>query len=481
MDYPGSDFDDVWRKLTFPDDHVNPVPKSRYHIVVIGAGSAGLISAIGAAGLGARVALVEREAMGGDCLNIGCIPSKSLLEYTRRHESPVNFDDAYRWLRQVRSQISAHDSVERYTDSGVDVFLGSARLEDDEAVIVGESRLEARRIVIATGARAALPPIPGLSDAKPLTNETLFDLKMPPSTLAILGAGAIGCEMAQAFSRLGVDVQLFELADRVLPLEEEEASKAIESALERAGVTLHLGAAVTRASRDEDGVTLHTDRLQITADEALVAAGRRANVEDLGLEAAGVSLDKGLIKVDPQMRTTNKRIFAAGDVCSRAQFTHNADAQARIVVQNALFAPTASTKNLVIPHCTYTKPEVAHVGRGRRDLAADKTDYDVFRVNLGELDRSRTSGDADGYVEVLTRKGRDDILGATIVAQDAGEQVAGLCLAMAHGIGLAGLGKAVLPYPTRAEYLRRLADAYNRTRLTASTKGLMSRWFRWSA
>ncbi|MGI9257595.1 MAG: FAD-dependent oxidoreductase [Gammaproteobacteria bacterium] len=481
MEYPGSEFDDVWRQLTFPDDHVNPETRSRYHIVVIGAGSAGLISAIGAAGLGARVALVEREAMGGDCLNIGCVPSKSLLEYTRRRESPVSFDDAYRWLRQVRSEISAHDSVERYTNNGVDVFLGNARLEDAGTVAVGESRLEARRIVIATGARAALPPIPGLSDVEPLTNESLFDLRTPPSTLAILGAGAIGCEMAQAFSRLGVDVQLFEMADRVLPLEEEEASKAIESALKQASVTLHLNAAVTKASRNADGVTLHTDGLQIAADEVLVAAGRRANVEDLGLEAAGVAVENGLIKVDPRMRTTNKRIFAAGDVCSRAQFTHNADAQARIVVQNALFAPTASTSKLVIPHCTYTKPEVAHVGRGRRDLAADKTDYDVYRVNIGELDRSRTSGDAEGYVEVLTKKGRDDILGATIVAQDAGEQIAGLCLAMAHGIGLAGLGKAILPYPTRAEYLRRLADAYNRTRLTDRTKHLMSRWFRWSA
>ncbi len=481
LQYPGSEFDDVWRKLTFPDDHVNPVPQSRYHLVVIGAGSAGLISAIGAAGLGARVALVERDAMGGDCLNIGCVPSKALLEYTRRHETPVSFDDAYRWLRRVRSEISAHDSVERYRTAGVDVFLGNARLEDDGTVVVGDSRLNARRIVIATGARASLPPIPGLSDTEPLTNETLFDLKSPPSALAILGAGAIGCEMAQAFARLGVDVQLFEMAERVLPLEEEEASTAVESALKRAGVTLHLNAAVTSAARNEAGVTLRTDDLQITTDQVLVAAGRRANTEGLGLEAAGVAIEDGLVKVDAKMRTTNNKIFAAGDICSKAQFTHNADAQARIVVQNALFAATASADKLIIPHCTYTKPEVAHVGRSRRDLAADNTDFDVYRVNLGELDRSRTAGDTDGYVEVLTRKGRDGILGATIVAHDAGDQIAALCLAMAHGIGLAGFGKAVLPYPTRAEYLRRLADAYNRTRLTDRTKALMSHWFRWSA
>ena len=479
--YPGSEFDDVWKRLTFPDDHVNPKPESRYHVVVIGAGSAGLISAIGAAGLGARVALVERDAMGGDCLNIGCVPSKALLEYTRQHPSPVSFDDAFRWLRRVRSEISAHDSVERYTKNGVDVFLGNARLEDDRTVVVGNSHLSARRIVIATGARASLPPIPGLDDVIPLTNETLFNLKAPPSSLAILGAGAIGCEMAQAFSRLGVDVHLFEMADRVLPLEEEEASAAIESALTQAGTTVYLNSAVTRASRNADNVTLQTSELEVAADEVLVATGRRANIEDLGLEAAGVVVEDGLIKVDSKMRTSNRRIFAAGDVCSRTQFTHNADAQARIVVQNALFAPTASTKKLVVPHCTYTKPEVAHVGRSRRDLAAESTEFDVYRIDLGELDRSRTSGDADGYVEVLTRSGHDEILGATIVAQDAGEQIAGLCLAIAHGIGLSGLGKALLPYPTRAEYLRRLADAYNRTRLTDLTKRLMSGWFRWSA
>ncbi len=478
--YPGANYDAIWRERTFPAGYKNPEPEGRYHLVVLGAGTAGLITAIGAAGLGARVALVEQAAMGGDCLNIGCVPSKALLEYTRRHSRPVSFDDAYEWLRKVRAEISEHDSVERYSENGVDVFLGSARLLNDTTVQVNEQRLSARRIVLATGARAAIPPIPGLAECEPLTNETLFDLQAPPASLAILGAGAIGCEIAQAFARLGVEVQVFEMADRVLPLEEEEASAAVDHALRLAGVTLHLNAPVSSISRHDSRLTVHSAELQISADRILVAAGRRANIDELDLDAAGVEIEAGLVKVDHRLRTTNPRIFAAGDVCSRTQFTHNADSQARIVVQNALFAPTASTTSLIIPHCTYTAPEVAHVGRTRAELTQQPLAYDVYRVAFGELDRGRAAGDADGFVEVLTRKGRDKILGATIVSHDAGEQIAALCLAMGHGIGLGGLGKAVLPYPTRAEYLRRLADSYNRTRLSPKAKRIMSRWFRWT-
>ncbi len=479
--YPGAQHDTVWRELTFPAGYANPEPKSRYHVVVIGAGSAGLVTAIGAAGLGARVALVERAAMGGDCLNIGCIPSKALLEYTRRHDGPVTFDDAFEWLRRVRAEISEHDSVARYTESGVDVYLGSAELLNDTTVQVGDQRLAARRIVLATGARAAVPPISGLAECDPLTNETLFDLKAVPASLAILGAGAIGCEIAQAFARLGVEIHVFEMADRVLPLEEEEASAAVADALRRAGVTLHLSAPLSSISNNDGRVTVHGASVEITADRILVAAGRQANVEDLNLDAAGVEIEAGLVKVDRRLRTTNRRIFAAGDVCSRTQFTHNADAQARIVVQNALFAPTASTDSLIIPHCTYTDPEVAHVGRTKTELAEESVGFDVYRVAFGDLDRSRTAGDSEGFVEVLTRAGRDVILGATIVGHDAGEQIAALCLAMSHDIGLGGLGKAILPYPTRAEYLRRLADRYNRTRLMPTAKCFMARWFRWSA
>jgi len=299
--------------------------------------------------------------------------------------------------------------------------------------------------------------------------------------VAILGAGAIGCEMAEAFSRLGVDVQLFEMANRVLPLEEKEASSIIAESLKRHGVTLHLSTSISSVSRNESGITMHCADQDVRADRILVAAGRRANVEGLNLDAAGVATESGLIKVDNRQRTSNRRIYAAGDICSGAQFTHNADAQARMVVQNALFAPTASSEKLIIPHCTYTNPEVAQVGHGKEKLRTDAVAFDSYRVAFGDLDRGRAEGDDEGFVEVLTAKGGDKILGATIVAHDAGEQIAPICLAMSHDIGLGGLGKAVLPYPTRAEYLRRLADSYNRTRLTPTAKRIMSRWFRWSA
>ena len=477
LDYPGAQHDRRWRELVFPVDYINPEPHPRYHRVVIGAGPAGLVTSIAAAGLGARVALIERQAMGGDCLNVGCVPSKALLEFTRR--GSASFADAFEWLRGVRETIAQHDSVARYTEQGVDVFLGSATFVDPLVVQVGEHRITSRRVVIATGARPGLPPIPGLAESDPLTNETIFDLVEPPDRLAILGAGPVGCELSQALTRLGIDVWLFEMAERVLPAEHTEASAAVGEALQRDGVRVRTSCRVSEVTQSDNGVTLHTEDTQTTVDRVLVAAGRRANVEDLDLHIAGVQVEDGLITVDEKLRTTNPNIYAAGDVCSALQFTHNADAHARIVVQNALFAPTATTEKLIVPHCTYTDPEVAQVGRSRTELEQSTIPFDAYRVNFGDLDRGKAEGDRQGFVEVLTGKGRDDILGASIVAHDAGEQIAVLCVAMANGLGLAALGKAVLPYPTRGEYLRRLADTYNRTRLTPLAKRLMNTWFRW--
>ena len=479
-DYPGARYDRDWRELVFPRDYRNPTPRSRYHLVVIGAGPAGLVTAIAAAGLGARVALVERQAMGGDCLNVGCVPSKSLLEFTRRNPG-CGADEAFTWLRQVRANIARHDSVERYLEHGVDVFLGTAHFLDGESVAVGEHRLRARRFAVATGARAAMPPIPGLASCEPLTNETIFDLMELPGRLAILGAGPIGCEMAQAMARLGVDVHLFELADRVLPGESASAGHVLGPALESDGVTLHLGALVSDITVNDDGPVLHTDGVSVAAGRVLVAAGRRANVEGLKLHKAGVEIRDRLIVVDKKLRTTNRRIYAAGDVCSRHQFSHNADAHARIVVQNALFAPTATTSSLVVPRCTYTQPEVAQVGPTHEELDLAGTPSDTYRLEFADLDRGKAAGDRHGFVEVAAVKGRDRILGGTIVGEDAGEQIAGLCLAMNNGLGLGKLGKTMLPYPTRGEYMRRLADTYNRTRLTPLARALMNIWLRYGA
>ena len=478
--YPGDDHDRRWRELVFPENYRNPEPRRKYHLVVIGAGPAGLVASIAAAGLGAHVALVERQAMGGDCLNVGCVPSKSLLEFTQRNPN-AGFAEAFAWLRRVRSELAAHDSVERYLQSGVDVFLGPARFAGRNSVEVGGQRLAARRILIATGARAGLPPIPGLQNCDPLTSESFFGLVERPGTLAILGAGPVGCELAQGMARLGIEVHLFEMAGRVLPGSIAAASEAVASALQSDGVRLHLDSKVTRISVAGNRSTIHARDASTTADRVLVAAGRRANVEGLNLAAAGVELRDGRIDVDHRLRTANRRIYAAGDACSGLPFTHNADAQARIVVRNALFTPTASTRTLVVPQCTYTDPEVAQVGKTEAQLTEEGVAFDSYRLEFGELDRARAAGEKDGFVELLTAEGSDTILGATIVGHDAGEQIAPLCLALTNGLGLGAVGKAVLPYPTRAEYLRRLADQYARTRLTPRAAGLLKSWFRYAA
>ncbi len=331
--------------------------------------------------------------------------------------------------------------------------------------------------MIAAGARAALPPVQGLAEAQPLTNETVFDLSAQPRRLAILGAGPVGCELGQAFARLGTQVHLVEVEPRILPAEDAEAATLVASALQREGVRLHLGRRVTRiASSGAARVLLIDNGERLEADEILVAAGRRRNVEDMGLEQAGVRLTTtGAIEVNDRLATSHRDIFAAGDVCSRLQLTHSADAQARIVIQNALFMGRARTSGLIVPWCTYTTPEVARVGMNRREAEADSRGVDVWRVDWSQLDRARTDAATDGFVEVLTRKGSDRIVGATIVGKDAGEQIAPLLVLMNGGLGLKSLGRAILPYPTRSEYLRRLADAYNRQRLTPT----VARLFRW--
>jgi pyruvate/2-oxoglutarate dehydrogenase complex dihydrolipoamide dehydrogenase (E3) component len=477
--YPGDQHDAAWRRLVAPPDYTNPVPRARYHLVVIGAGPAGLVTAIAAAGLGAKVALVERQAMGGDCLNVGCVPSKALLEFTSRERG--DFAAAFAWLRQVRAQIAKHDSVDRFRSAGVDVFLGRAQFVDGRIVRLGNTELRGRRIVVATGARAVLPPIPGLAESRPLTNETVFDLRQRPQRLLILGAGPVGCELAQAFARLNVEVHVIEIADRVLGNESTDAARLVAAALAECGVTLHVGARVTKVARRGSEYLVTAAGAEITGDQLLVAAGRRPHTDELNLAAANVAVDdEGRIIVDHRLRTSNPRVFAAGDVCSPWPFTHAADAHARIVVQNALFLPTASTRKLIVPRCTYTEPEVAQVGPTRENLDRSGTAYDVYRVDYAETDRGVTQDDHDGFVEVLTARGRGTILGATIVGRDAGEQVAPVCVAMANGLGIDSFARAVFPYPTRAEALRRIADQFNRRRLTPGVARLFASWFRWS-
>ena len=476
--YPGAEFDDIAWGLLSPTDYQNPQPQPRYHLVVVGAGPAGLISAIGAAGLGAKVALIERHRMGGDCLNVGCMPSKALLAFSKQRGA--DFQHAFAWLREVRAGIAPHDSVERYTEAGVDVFLGDASFNAAGQICVGDTPLNARRIALCTGASAAIPPIPGLVESRPLTNETIFDLPAPPSSLAILGAGAIGCELALALSRLGVSVSLFEMAERVLPLETPLVSQAVAMALESSGVDLYLGQGV-RAVKGSGTVVVGDQ--EIECERILVALGRKPNTHGLNLGAAGVSVDQqGFVVTNAKLQSNNKRIFAAGDCTARQQFTHHADAQARALIQNALFAPTASVDALIVPHCTYTDPEVASVGANPERLEKSAIAFDRFEFDLSELDRSRADPDSQlrpvQHAEVYTQKGSDKILGATIIGHDAGELIAPICLMMSNGLGLSAAQKTIFSYPTRSEYLKRLGDAYNRNRMTPTVARLFRWWLR---
>ncbi len=479
-----------------PPDWKNPEPAGRYNLVVLGAGTAGLISAAVAAGLGARVALVERHWLGGDCLNVGCVPSKSVIRAARRVEEArlahalgvpafardaVDFGAAMRRMREIRARISVDDSAQRYRDElGVDVFFGDARFTSPSEVDVEGQRLHFAKAVIATGARASLPPIPGLASARPLTNETVFDLRERPRRFAVIGGGPIGAELAQAFGRLGCEVTLIEAGPRLLPREDADAAEIVQRRLAAEGVRLLLGASVERVAesggakrlqlRDASGAVS-----EIPADEILVAVGRTPNVDGMNLESAGVAYDvRTGVVVNDHLQTTNSRIYAAGDVCMSWKFTHAADAAAKIAVQNALFARTQKLSSLVMPWCTYTDPEVAHVGLYERDAAERGIAIDSYLVPLAQVNRAVTDGEEDGFVRLLTKRGSDRILGATIVASHAGEMISEVTLAMVGGLGLGKLLGVIHPYPTQAEAIKRVAGAWLRTRATPLVKRLLA-------
>ncbi len=481
-----------------PPDWVNPEARGRYNLVVVGAGTAGLVTAAGAAALGARVALVERHLMGGDCLNVGCVPSKALIRAARAAAAVrqagefgvvvppgarVDFAKVMDRLRRLRADISPNDSARRFRSLGVDVFLGEGRFSGPDTLEVAGRRLRFARAVVATGARASAPPIPGLVETGYLTNETLFSLTELPRRLAVIGAGPIGCEMAQSFARFGSSVVLIETICQVLPREDPDAAAFVEKALRRDGVQIRCGVTVRAARRDGSGAKLLAlDRdgstEEVTADAILVAVGRAPNVEDLGLEAAGVAYGRHGVGVDDHLRTSNPRILAVGDVASAFKFTHAADACARIAIRNALFFGRAKASALTIPWCPFPSPELAHVGLSERGAGERGVAIDTLRVPLEEVDRARLDGD-EGLLKVLVRKGTDKVVGATLVAPDAGNLITQLTLAIDAGLGLGTLAATIHPYPTQSEVVKRAADAYNRTRLTRRVRRVFERMLAW--
>ncbi len=480
-----------------PPDWRNPTPAAQYDLVVLGAGTAGLVTAAGAAGLGAKVALVERHLMGGDCLNVGCVPSKALLRSAhaaaearrsdefgvrREGDTTADFPAVMERLRRLRAGIAPHDGAKRFTELGVDVFLGEGRFVDFQHVDVAGAKLPFRRAVIATGARAFVPNVPGLAGARPLTNETVFNLTELPRRLVVLGGGPIGCELAQAFRRLGSEVTLIHNKAHLLDREDRDAATVVQHAFIREGVTLMLGATVERVEVAGAVKRLHvrvgdTDTVH-EADAILVATGRAPNVSGLNLEAVEVAHDgRDGVEVDDFLRTTQPRIYACGDVASRWKFTHAADFAARIVIQNALFAlgpfGRRRVSSLNMAWCTYTDPEVAHTGLTVAEAAHRGLALDTYTQPFDRVDRAITESDTEGFARIHTRRGTGEIVGATIVGRVAGDLISEVSVAMAGKVGLGQLASVIHPYPTRAEAIRKLGDQFNRTRLTPSAAALL--------
>jgi pyruvate/2-oxoglutarate dehydrogenase complex dihydrolipoamide dehydrogenase (E3) component len=491
------DDDQTLDGLVHPPNWTNPQPQGTYDLVVIGGGTAGLVSAVGAAGLGARVALVERDRLGGDCLNTGCVPSKAILRTARaigelrRGDAmgvrvtgfDIDFPAVMRRMRRRRATLAVNDSAQRLARLGIHLFFGNAAFVDAREVGVGSKTLRFKRAVIATGSRPAVPPIDGLADTPYLTNETVFELAERPDRLLIIGGGPIGCELSQAFARLGSRVTVFDKSPRLLVNDDPDAAVIVRHALTGDGVQFELGVAITRVSHSNGAILVRFRRSpdgpeeQLPGDRLLVATGRTPNVDGLEVARAGIQTGQQGILVDDRLRTSNRRVHAAGDVCSRFQFTHAADAMARIVIQNALFFGRKRASALTIPWCTYTDPEVAHVGLSTADTATrgPRARVQTISVPLSDVDRAVLDDEAEGFVRVHHDRGR--LLGCTIVAAHAGEMIGQASSAIARGATLKEFSSTIYAYPTQAEALRKVGDAYRRSRLTKGLRRSLERYF----
>jgi pyruvate/2-oxoglutarate dehydrogenase complex dihydrolipoamide dehydrogenase (E3) component len=479
-----------------PEAWINPRPAERYNLVIIGAGPGGLTAAREAAALGAKVALIERTLIGGDSLNVGSVPTKAIIRTSRLYgdmrdaatfgarnpgQVGVDFQEVTARVRRIQERLSRPFSARRLSEAGVDVYFGEARFIGPDSVSVAGATLRFAKALIATGARPVTPPIPGLIESGFTCNEAILDRAECPRVLVVIGGGPLGCEMAQAFCRFGSHVVIAQDEPTFLPKEDREAAQIVSDTLGRDGVEIHLNTSVT-AVRVEAGrkiVEMVSDGgvFSAAADEIVVGIGRAPNVDGLGLDAAGVEYDTiSGIHVDDYLRTSNRRIFAAGDVCLDLKFTHAAEASARIALANALFPRRRRMSALTIPWCTYTDPEIAHIGLYIWDAWDRGIPVETFTILLQDVDRAVTDGEDVGFVKVHVRHGTDEILGATVVASHAGDMINGLSLAISTGIGLGAIGRVIHTYPTQSGAIKMAGEAYERARFTPARKALSARW-----
>jgi len=478
-----------------PKKWTDPKPKESYNLIAIGAGAGGLVTTAGAAGVGAKVALIEAHLLGGDCLNVGCVPSKALLRCAKAAaavrdsgkfgvkisgEVSVDFGFVMERMRRLRSQISPADSAKRFSEQlGVDLFMGRGVFTSPNTIEVNGQTLTFKKAVISTGGTAAIPNIPGLVESPYLTNSTIFNLTELPARMGVIGAGPIGLELAQAFQRFGSKVTVFSRSEKILPKEDPDAVEIVKASMEKDGINLVFNSTYKRVEGQGD-----QGQVQVVLDEngsekvfefdaLLIATGRKPSVSGLGLEKAGVDFDvrKG-VTVNEQLQTSNSNIYAVGDVASKYQFTHMADFMARMVIKNALFFGRDKVSDLLVPWATYTAPEVSHVGLYEKDLEDRDIPYVTFKREFEHVDRAIVDGDTEGYVKIHVAKGKDTILGATIVGSHAGDMISEISVAMQAGMGLGQLASVIHPYPTAAEAIRQCGDAYNRERMTPTIKGI---------
>ena len=478
---------DIYNQKTIrqghPPDWVNR-NGGEYDLVVLGGGPAGLVAAMTAAAEGYRVAMTEQRLTGGTCVNFGCTPSKALIRCARAvHDagrgtefgfrldsSPrANFPAVMERVRRMRSMSSAGDAVQAVEQTGVHVYLGHTRFTAQNVVELEGRQLRFREAVIATGSDPLLPAIDGLRPGEYLTNESVFSLTELPARLVVIGGGPLACELAQAFHRLGSEVDLVSGPPNLLPNDEPETGELIRRRFEQEGLRLHLGYTAVRVGGGRLTVRGPAGTRELPYNALLLGTGRKAKVDGLNLEAAGVRLGKDRVQVDEYLRTSNPNIYAAGDVAFPEKFTHAAMATARLCVANALDGANRPARELVIPHCTYTDPEVAQVGLTPRRALAEGVPIDTYRLDLAKVERAFIDGEEEGFAAMYTRRGTGEIAGATLVAAHAGEMVSQLTLAIANKVPLEGLAETVHCYPTQAEVFQRIALQYAGSRKLAAT------------